>query len=58
MYTASTFQLAKAINLDFLLVIPQYFIYLALLAWLLTAYGLIHRLITTFRSAPTMEQVN
>ena len=58
MYTASTFQLAKAMNLDFLLVIPQYFIYLALLAWLITAYGLIHHLITAFRSAPTMEQVN
>jgi len=52
MYTASTYQLAKAINLDFLLVIPQYFIYLALLAWLLTAYGLVRRLIITlFRSA-------
>lgn len=50
MYTASTFQLAKAMKLDFLMVIPHYFIYLALLAWLLTAYGLVHRLITTFRA--------
>ncbi len=47
MYTASTFQLAKAIKLDFLLVIPQYFIYLAFVAWLLTAYGLARRLIIT-----------
>lgn len=58
MYSASTFQLAKAIELDFLLVIPQYFIYLALLAWLLTAYGLVHRLITTFRKTPAVDIVN
>lgn len=45
MYTASTFQLAKALEMDFLLVIPQYFIYLALLAWILTAYGLLRHLL-------------
>lgn len=50
MYTASTFQLAKALQLDFLLAIPQYFIYLALLAWLLTFYGLFRSLLTTFRA--------
>jgi len=58
MYTASTFQLAKAIKLDFLLVIPQYFIYLALLAWLLTTYGLIHHLVTAFHKSPAMMQAN
>lgn len=50
MYTVCTFQLAKAMKLDFLLVIPQYFIYLALLAWLLTAFGLISRLLTSLRN--------
>lgn len=49
MYTASTFQLAKAMKLDFLMAIPQSFIYAALLAWLLTAYGLVRSLVTTFR---------
>jgi tellurite resistance protein TehA-like permease len=51
MYTVCTFRLAEAIQLDFLMVIPQYFIYLALFAWFLTAYGLAHHLITTFRKA-------
>ena len=51
MYTACTFQLAKAVNLDFLKVIPQYFIYLALTAWLLAAYGLLRHLIVSFRAA-------
>lgn len=44
MYTACTFQLAKATDLTFLLVVPRYFVYLAFLAWLATFAGLIHRL--------------
>lgn len=56
MYTASTFQLAKAIKLDFLLLIPQYFVYLALFAWLLTFYGLVRHLSVTFRATtPTVH---
>jgi tellurite resistance protein TehA-like permease len=46
MYTVGTFQLAKATALDFLLVIPRYFIYLALLAWLLTFAGLLKSLVS------------
>ena len=41
MYTTCTFQMAKAIHLDFLLIIPQFFIYAALLAWGLTFWGLL-----------------
>ncbi len=51
MYTVATFRLAQVFKLDFLLLIPQYFIYLALLAWFITAYGLISYLFTTFRKA-------
>jgi tellurite resistance protein TehA-like permease len=45
MYTACTFQLANAAKLDFLMVIPKYFIYAALLAWSLTFIGLLKFLI-------------
>ncbi|MBI4296770.1 MAG: tellurite resistance/C4-dicarboxylate transporter family protein [Chloroflexi bacterium] len=41
MYTAATFQLATVNNLPFVATIPQYFIYIALAAWLLTFTGLI-----------------
>lgn len=44
MYTACTYMMAKAMKLEFLLPIPKYFIYVALLAWAATFIGLIHRL--------------
>jgi len=44
MYTVCTFQLAKALGLDFLLVIPRYFIYFAIIAWLATFIGLVIQL--------------
>jgi tellurite resistance protein TehA-like permease len=47
MYTACTFQIAQAMELEFLYVIPKYFMYVALLAWLATFVGLIHRLINS-----------
>lgn len=50
MYTACTFQLAKALQLDFLFHIPRYFIYLALIAWIVTFIGLAIQLIKNFFS--------
>jgi tellurite resistance protein TehA-like permease len=44
MYTVCTFQLSKAINFTPLLVIPKYFVYLALAGWILTFAGLIYSL--------------
>ena len=49
MYTVATFRLAQVLNMDFLLLIPQYFIYLALIAWAVTFYGLVARLFTAVR---------
>jgi tellurite resistance protein TehA-like permease len=45
MYTVCTFQLSKAINFPPLMVIPRYFIYLALAGWFIVAFGLIHSFI-------------
>ena len=56
MYTVCTFQLAKALNLEFLLLIPKFFIFIALSAWLITIFGLAYRLGTTFPKAPTAKR--
>jgi tellurite resistance protein TehA-like permease len=45
MYTVCTFQLSKAISFAPLLVIPRYFIYLALLGWIAALAGLLHALL-------------
>jgi len=45
MYTVCTFQLSRALEIPFLLLIPRYFIYLALLAWAATMVGLIRSLV-------------
>lgn len=50
MYTACTFQLARALDTPFLVTIPRYFIYIALLAWLATLVGLISSLTRLLRS--------
>ncbi|MGE5375372.1 MAG: tellurite resistance/C4-dicarboxylate transporter family protein [Bacteroidota bacterium] len=56
MYTVATFQLAKAMKLDFLLLIPKYFIYLALIAWAITIFGLVYNLFRTFLKTGTIER--
>jgi tellurite resistance protein TehA-like permease len=45
MYTACTFQLANALSLPALEVIPHYFIFFAFAAWLATFIGLLNRLV-------------
>jgi hypothetical protein len=52
MYTVCTFQLANAIGFPRLLVIPRYFIYLALAGWIGALVGLMG---TLLRSAPRVE---
>ncbi len=52
MYTVCTYRLAKVAALDFLLVVPRVFVFIALAAWTLTAIGLI-RSLTNVRSPRT-----
>ena len=44
MYTACTFEMARAMELEFLYVIPRFFVYIALAAWLIVFAGLVSRL--------------
>lgn len=50
MYTVCTFQLANAIGFPMLLVIPRYFIYLALAGWIAASLGLIGSIIRSLSS--------
>lgn len=52
MYTTCTFQLARATELSFLLFIPRYFVYIAVLAWSVAFFGLIHRLVSSLITGP------
>jgi tellurite resistance protein TehA-like permease len=45
MYAVCTFEMARAMSLDFLLPIARVFVYVALLAWATTFVGLIHSLV-------------
>ncbi|MEY6433740.1 tellurite resistance/C4-dicarboxylate transporter family protein [Thioalkalicoccus limnaeus] len=51
MYTASTYLLARALEFESLLVIPEITLYVALLAWALTFVGLLRHLAGEMRAA-------
>jgi tellurite resistance protein TehA-like permease len=51
MYTVCTLQMARALDLGFLLFIPRYFIFVAAAAWSLAFAGLLHHLASAARGA-------
>lgn len=57
MYTVCTFQLSKAIGFEPLLLIPRFFIFIALAAWLAVFVGLIHSFVRpkTVPATPSMN---
>ncbi len=50
MYTACTFRMADAMNLNFLDQVPRYFIYIALAAWVAAFIGFVRSVTTQLRS--------
>lgn len=58
MYTTCTLQLSRATGLTFLKTIPEYFVYVALAAWLATFAGLLRSIIREFRQPKLRQQPN
>jgi tellurite resistance protein TehA-like permease len=52
MYTVSTYRLAQATKVSFLTVIPDHFVYLALVAWLITFVGMLRHLLRPAAGRP------
>jgi hypothetical protein len=53
MYTVSTYQLGQTIDAPFLPLIPQYAVWIALSAWLVTFTAMLVNLVRSFRSGRT-----
>lgn len=51
MYTTSTYQLSRALQLPFLMVIPKGMVVVAFTAWLAVLVGFIHHQVSSFRAA-------
>ena len=56
MYTVCTFRLSEALEISFLKVIPQYFIFIALFAWIAVMIGLIRTRFSYFKRQPVTRE--
>ena len=56
MYTVCTFRLSEALDIPFLKVIPEYFIFIALFAWVAVMIGLVSTIFSYFRRKPLTGQ--
>jgi tellurite resistance protein TehA-like permease len=56
MYAVCTFEMVRAMSLDFLLPIAHVFVYVALLAWVATFVGLIRSLVNSL--IPALHSAN
>ncbi|HKT18375.1 MAG TPA: tellurite resistance/C4-dicarboxylate transporter family protein [Stellaceae bacterium] len=57
MYTTGTWHLADALQLDFLMVIPSDFVWLAALVWFVLFGGMIHTLALARNGAPAISRI-
>jgi len=53
MYTVCTARLAQATELGFLSVVPRFFIYVALTAWVVIFAAMLHSWVRAFPAAPS-----
>ena len=55
MYTAATWTFAQAIGAEFLTVVPRVFLWIAIVAWCMTFFGMMRYLLacSAFQTPPT-----
>lgn len=58
MYTTCTYRLAEVMNLKFLSGVPRYFVFVALLVWLLTFLGFLRAVISSFVNREQLRTEN
>ncbi len=58
MYTVCTFQLAKALDIEFLKIIPSMFIYISLLAWLVVFVSMVFSVIKNSQNLTVQPSVD